>query len=253
MFCAKQVTEGRPCWKGSRQTFPFLRGRLPVTSEESPGWKDLQGQSPTHGTQGGTRFKALSPRLQSSATTTCTFLLQKGGQRHLWRHRYPLTAYGGEILQPAWTQYLTWMWPQRDEMSSGQTFPLLITFWLTKSSPGAVRWFSAAPISHRATWGRDSDKLQEKPGLKIQSCSQKAGPKVRKGERIWLRTNKHHFIYQKISPLTELPTTSARQFCNSRFYCAGSRGEKTMFYKEKKLDMVLGMFISFIILCMNLL
>jgi len=29
--------------------------------------------------------------------------------------------------------------------------------------------------------------------------------------------------------------------------------KKTTFYKEKKLDMVLRMFISFIILCMNLL
>lgn len=63
--------------------------------------------------------------------------------------------------------------------------------------------------------------------------------------------NKHHFMDQKISHLTELPKTS--QFCKSRFCCAGSRGKNPVFDKEKKLNMVLRMFISFIILCMNLL
>lgn len=52
-------------------------------------------------------------------------------KRHLWRCQCLLTAYRGNILQQAWTQYLTLMWLQRDEMNSSQILPLLITLWLT--------------------------------------------------------------------------------------------------------------------------
>lgn len=60
-------------------------------------------------------------------------------------------------------------------------------------------------------------------------------------------------MYQKTSRLTELPKKAWVDFVRVVFIVPVVEEKKTTFYKEKKLDMVLRMFISFIILCMNLL
>jgi len=41
-------------------------------------------------------------------------------------------------------------------------------------------------------------------------------------------------MYQKTSRLTELPKRSASQFCESRFYCSGSGGEKNNILQRKE-------------------
>lgn len=235
-----------------------LPGTSPCAFWEEP-WlyrsagSDLAGGTnslPPKRTPGLRHFQQCSPAQQPPCAPSFSRNVAK---RHLWRHQHLLTACRGNLLQWAWTGYLTLMWLPTEEMNSHQILPLLITLWPTQSSCRSVRRFPVASISSGAACWRESRKLQGKSGLKPWSCLRKAVPEVRKGDRICLWINKHHFMYQKISHLTELPKTSGSQLPKSGFYCAGSREEKTMFYKEKKLDMVLRMFISFIILCMNLL